>query len=528
LAKKKSKNNSSHSRKAENKTGSDKKIKVPSALRTMLVILAVIVAIGLVFAAIRAFMPQLLGGASLSGKLAAEVNGQPITQAELDTAYEKLPYQYQMFMSKEQLLDQLIDQLLLRQEAQKNGIEVTDLEAENNIAAALADSNITEDEFQSMLKNKSIDYDELVQLSKDQILIETIINLEVTSKINVTSEQALEYYNQNSESFKNPQVMTIRHILFATLLANRSEEESQAKAQEVFAMIKQDKSNFCTLTQEYSDDKASAEDCGEYEFIKGQLPEQFENWVDTSKIGDVGQIHTVYGTHLVWLINKTPETIIRFSEVQEQIISSLELAQQRTIYSELISRLRTGADITNYFAKPASTEADDLPEENSGITLDVEGTDAVQVSGVNSEETDGMTIEIVPATDPAEDFIEAPVNDSAAKETPVEPTKTQVVIAEPPVQEDEPTVAVDYTACLKSKGTVLYGASWNSDTTRQLKMIDSEIYKYVECAVEGDYHAQTIACKDAGIQAYPTWKIGGQTIMGVYSLEALGSLAGCN
>jgi len=82
--------------------------------------------------------------------------------------------------------------------------------------------------------------------------------------------------------------------------------------------------------------------------------------------------------------------------------------------------------------------------------------------------------------------------------------------------------------CLTQKGAVMYGASWCSHCAEQKALFgDSFQYvTYVECAVDGsDEQAQ--ACKDAGVTAYPAWKINGQLSYGAKPLAELARVAGC-
>lgn len=80
--------------------------------------------------------------------------------------------------------------------------------------------------------------------------------------------------------------------------------------------------------------------------------------------------------------------------------------------------------------------------------------------------------------------------------------------------------------CLTEKGAVMYGASWCSHCAEQKALFGSsfQYVTYVECA-EGDGQAQV--CKDAGVTAYPAWKIDGQLSYGTKPLAELARLAGC-
>jgi len=86
----------------------------------------------------------------------------------------------------------------------------------------------------------------------------------------------------------------------------------------------------------------------------------------------------------------------------------------------------------------------------------------------------------------------------------------------------------DLAKCLSEKGVVMYGATWCSHCAEQ-KALFGDSFKYVtyvECAVDGS-NEQTQECKDAGVTAYPAWKINGQLSYGAKPLAELARLAGC-
>ena len=71
---------------------------------------------------------------------------------------------------------------------------------------------------------------------------------------------------------------------------------------------------------------------------------------------------------------------------------------------------------------------------------------------------------------------------------------------------------------LKSKDVVLYGASWCGYTVKQLNEIGGkDSVTYFDCADENE----KAKCEAEGIEAYPTWKINGQTYSGYYNAETL-------
>ena len=473
------------------------------AIRVVLFVLLVIIGLAAIFALLKSSVPGFLGGASLSGKLAASVNGQEITMAELDEGYNSLPVQYQLFLTKEDFLDQMIDQVLLRQEASRRGIVITDQEAEQYITDFLLKNNVSDEQYMQLLENGTIDKAELIIAAKDQIMVKKIIETEVSSKVNVSEEEARQYYNENREAFVDPASMVVRHILLGTLISNRTADETDALARKIISEVEPDKSNFCTLVSEYSEDASSLAKCGEYTFIEGQLPDEFDNWSKASKPGDVGIVQTLYGYHVIWLVSKEPEHEQPFVEVREQVVSSLAVQQERIIYQEFMDTLRQSADIRNYLAKET---ADNDPDEGYEMVAD---EPAMEPDGENMAAGEDSMVKDEPAEEPAMEI----------KDEPAQETNAAVNVLDDS----------GYVKCLASKGAVLYGASWNTDTNRQVGLLgaDASSIRYIECAVPGDYKTQAKACSGAGVEAYPTWSVNGHLYPGVYAPRQIGELAGC-
>lgn len=501
-------------------------------IKTFLIVLIIILAIAAIFSAINTFFPDLFGKFSLSGKLAAKVNGVPITAAQLDAEYARLPLQYQYFYTKEAFLKQLIDEVLLAQEASRQGFSVSQQEVDESLNTFMQENNVTPDKLNEVLVQKNLNYEQLRSLVKNQLLIEKLLAKEVREKANVTEEQALKYYNDNPETFRMPEMVTARHILIG--LVNRTLEQSKLKAEEVLGMLKSDKSNFCDLVVLYSDDSGSNENCGEYTFPKGQMVPQFEDAAFNQGIGNISIVNTTFGYHLVWTTNLTLESVVPFSDVQEQITAVLQSQQEKMVYSDFITGLRGKAKITNYYEQ-------ELLEEQAKNATDATATAgaAVQESQeqqsqetAESAEAAAKTQVNVVASDETVEITELPEESvEAAEEQEEIGEEAEEAIEE--VIEEEPAQAqpaeLGFAECLKSKGAVLYGAYWDSSTKKQKEYfgVDAVNINYVECGIQGDYRVQAEICKEAGIQAYPTWVIGNDEHMGILDISQLSTITGC-
>ncbi len=85
-------------------------------------------------------------------------------------------------------------------------------------------------------------------------------------------------------------------------------------------------------------------------------------------------------------------------------------------------------------------------------------------------------------------------------------------------------------ACLQEKGAKMYGAYWCAHCNEQKKLFGAafSMIDYVECSVPGDPREQVQACKDAGVDSYPTWVFADDSrLSGAIPLKELADKAGC-
>jgi hypothetical protein len=96
----------------------------------------------------------------------------------------------------------------------------------------------------------------------------------------------------------------------------------------------------------------------------------------------------------------------------------------------------------------------------------------------------------------------------------------------PVVRTATPDGAAALAARLRDRGAKMYGAFWCSHCFQQKETFGAgaqAALPYIECYPDGYKGPQSInrACKDAGIDGFPTWVIDGQKLEGELPLAAL-------
>jgi len=142
-----------------------------------------------------------------SSDVVAEVNGEQITLDDLDQAYDFFffitgyPPEFKQFLTKEAYLDQLINEKILLQEVDKQGIELSDSEFDELKENIFINNNVSESEIKDLLAENNITYDYFIAYYKKQVLITKLLNKTTIDDIDVSEEEIKDYYEQNEADF---------------------------------------------------------------------------------------------------------------------------------------------------------------------------------------------------------------------------------------------------------------------------------------------------------------------------------------
>lgn len=128
------------------------------------------------------------GCAQTKSETVATVNGEKITRDELADRLIK--------QSGKEVLDQMITEKLINQEAKKKGINITEAEINKKIEEVKKQFP-DEKTFQSQLAANNLTLDNL----KEQIKLQLIIEKALKGKVKVTDKEIKSYYEENKNTF---------------------------------------------------------------------------------------------------------------------------------------------------------------------------------------------------------------------------------------------------------------------------------------------------------------------------------------
>jgi peptidyl-prolyl cis-trans isomerase C len=184
-------------------------------------------------------------------------------------------------------------------------------------------------------------------------LIEEAIPQQVLrSKVTITDEQVKKYYEDHPGDFEEPETVRVSHILIMTTDprsgAQLPAEQVKAKKKQIDDLLKRARAgeDFLKLATDYSEDPGSREKGGVYTFPRGQMVAPFEAAafsLKTNQISDV--VTTIYGYHIIKLLEKNPAKKFEFSKVSADIKDYLAGKEIDKIAPDLYTSLRQEANV---------------------------------------------------------------------------------------------------------------------------------------------------------------------------------------
>lgn len=309
--------------------------------------------IGLVVAAIL-FMGIVIATAGCGKRgAAASVNGEPILVSEVDAQVQELEREHgsgsfqgaegeqlrKQF--REQVLNALIDQKLVLQEAKRRRIAVSEAEVNNRIEEAKKTANIkSQAELEQVLKESGLTLDAFKAQVRDSMIRLKIIDL-VTGDVTVTATQVADHYKKNMTTFKTPERVKARQILVA----------DETTANKVLGELKQGK-RFEDLAKKYSTDAQTKDQGGAMPWlVKEQLDPAMAGPIFALRPGQVsGAIKAADGVHVIRLDQKEIPRQKAFKEVQAEIKQQLLDQGKRQAYQRWLDGVKKKAKIQKYTA----------------------------------------------------------------------------------------------------------------------------------------------------------------------------------
>lgn len=274
---------------------------------------------------------------------AALVNGESISLAELDRQVEAAAGATgqtglegeALLRQQREVLGQLIQQELIRQEAITRGIEISPEEVDQ--ALAEIKGPFSEEEFAQQLAQAGFTEESLREQLELRSAVEAI-QAELTPE--VSEEELRQVYDISKSQFRQAK---IRHILWQVPPGeDGAKQERQARRARTEI---QAGANFGRIARQRSDDTGSAANGGR---LGGWTPlsaldQSFAQGVSEATIGEVTEpVRSQFGWHLILVDARRTQP---FSAVRDELRAQLEDQGRDSAFQEFLTGVADRADI---------------------------------------------------------------------------------------------------------------------------------------------------------------------------------------
>lgn len=276
----------------------------------------------IIFSLIITFTGGYLAEAKTVNRIVAWINEDIITQTEIDKAMSAIETNLtpeQMNKLQQQVLDKLIEEKLILQEAKRQKITISPAELEealNKVKKQFKSIN----EFKKAIELEGLSEDDLRREYEESLIKKELVESEVWSNIQVSVDEIAQIRNEFSHQFK------VRHILVKT------------KPEAILILARLERGEkFEDLAQNYSIDPGSKNKGGMIEFFtKSQMVKEFsETAFALKRPGEIsGIVETKFGFHIIQLVEKKELD----EEQLEEVVKTQETKLRQVKFNEEFTR----------------------------------------------------------------------------------------------------------------------------------------------------------------------------------------------
>lgn len=252
------------------------------------------------------------------------VNGVPIRESEL---VERLLKHY-----GQQTVDEMVDEMLLREAAKDRKIKADDGEVDRRLARL--QSNFGSRElFLSQLEQAGSSVSKVKEQLADEIVRERLVAS--AASLSVSDAEVKKAFEEHKDKFGRPEAVHLRHILVG----------SEKEASDIVEKVKAG-ADFTALAREKSLAASGKAAGGDYGFIgRGMLPPEIDEIAFAMKTGEIRIVPGPRGAHVLQVLDKRPAKPAAYAEVKDDLRELLLSEKIKKAAPQYLQDLRRKADI---------------------------------------------------------------------------------------------------------------------------------------------------------------------------------------
>jgi len=298
-----------------------------------------------------------------SSGLAASVNGVEISALRFDRTVDAYLRQRGLNMQamrdpgeygriRREVLDILIGQELLWQEAKRKGVIVSEEQVQKALEQ-IRDSLPSEQAYEQRISESGFTREGFSEDLKHRMSAREFIRKEITPRVEVKDEEISQFYEANRDRMVSPAQVRARHILVKVDMG--ADEETRAAAREriskLLAQARGDE-DFAALATQHSDGPSAAKGGDLGFFSREQMVKPFADAAFAMQPGEIsGVVQTRFGYHIIKLEERREPRQLALAEVRERLRQRIAAQKVQQAVQDIVVTLRTASEV-EVFATP--------------------------------------------------------------------------------------------------------------------------------------------------------------------------------
>ncbi len=311
----------------------------------------------------RAIIAWALLGAGAAGgqtvdRVVAVVGKKAITLYELEQAYTQDPRLQgnnpaataepdTVKLTPREYLDRMVENLLIEQEVERQGIKVEPMEVEKAIEKQRQKLGLSQEDFQFALAKEGITMTQYRDKVRRDLIVLRLVGKEVRSEIEISDAEMHTYYQQHQKEFSLPDKVALDFLLIPWP-ADPDPEARQACRRRIGALDleSQDGKSLSDLAQELNQAGLPASNGELGWFLQGELDPKFEEHVRGLDPGRRSPLfETDKGLYLLLVKERVTGQMVPFEKAKDQIQERLYQEGIMEKYGQWLERLKARSHV---------------------------------------------------------------------------------------------------------------------------------------------------------------------------------------
>jgi peptidyl-prolyl cis-trans isomerase SurA len=250
---------------------------------------------------------------------------------------------------RRQMLNMMVDEELIRQEAQKLKITVTDKDLELAMADVMRKNNLTREQLEEALRQEGKDLlTYKSNILRPQLLRLRVLNVQVRSRIMVGEEEVRSSYQKNMRALGVGTKIKARHIFVGVPRGAPPRQVAERKKHAAALLDKiRGGEDFAEVARKHSEDSVTRQDGGDLgTFERGTLPADVEDVVFAMKKGEIrGPLRAERGFHVIQVVDVRDSAARSFDEAKEELREQLYMQKMEKATTAWVAEVRKKSHI---------------------------------------------------------------------------------------------------------------------------------------------------------------------------------------